>query len=81
MKYLVQILCVIILTIALSLISCQHTENFPRGQTGQPANMKRLPQIQYKQKFLANGFANVIVFLLSLHLMLIISNTFLLKFF
>lgn len=84
MQYIVQILCVIMLTVVLSLINCQQTENSPRGQTGHPApaNIRRLPNIQRNQeKFSANRILNVIVFLLFLYLILIISNIFVLKFF
>lgn len=75
MKYFVQILCVI-LTIVLSLTTCQHAS---RERTEHPADIKRrLPNAQQNQvKFPINGFFNVIVFLLFLHLMLIIRNRFL----
>lgn len=77
MKYFVQIVCIIMLIIVLSLTTCQHIENSPRKQTEHPvpANTKRLPnRVKFSNGF--NGFANVIVFLLFLHLMVIISNRF-----
>lgn len=83
MEYLVQILCVIMLTVVLSLISCQHIENSSREQTGHPVptNIRRLPNIRNQERFSAYSTINVIVFLLFLHLMLIISNISVLKFF
>lgn len=69
------------LAISLSLTTCQNTENSPREPLEPlvPANMRRVPERQYNQgKLWTAHFANVITLLLFSHLMLIISNRFLL---
>lgn len=81
MEYFVRILCVIVLAIILSLTTCQNIATTPliKQEDEDKGFSAHITRLERKYNLLPIQFANVITFLLFLHLMLIISNKFLVK--